>query len=184
MKAIDLRPGIGFKMDGKIFVVVNVEHRTPGNLRAFVQLKYRNAITGQILEKRFNPADDLDIVDLDRRSMEYLYSDNTGATFMDGETYDQTVIPETVLGDSLLYMRPNSSAIIVFSEDNPISIELPPAVELVVKDTTPGVKKATVTNVQKEAEMETGLRTRVPDFIEIGETLKISTADGSYMSRA
>ncbi|HYE01907.1 MAG TPA: elongation factor P [Phycisphaerales bacterium] len=184
MKAIDTRPGQGFKMDGKIFVVVGTEHRTPGNLRAFVQLKYRNAVTGQTLEKRFNPSDDIDLVDLDRRQMEYLFSDGSGATFMDTENYDQVVIPASVLGDALLYLRPNASAVVIFSENNPISLELPPAVELVVKDTSPGVKKATVTNVQKEAVMETGLKTRVPDFIEVGETVKISTEDGSYMSRA
>src|SRR5215813_5080693 len=85
MKAIDLRPGYGFKMDGKVFVITGFEHRTPGNLRAFVQLKYRNVQTGQILEKRFNPSEDVDVIDLDRRNMEYLFSDSTGATFMDTE---------------------------------------------------------------------------------------------------
>jgi elongation factor P len=184
MKAIDMRPGYGFKLDGKIFIVVGYEHRTPGNLRAFIQLKYRNVQTGQTLEKRFNPSEDLDLIDLDRRPMEYLFSDNTGATFMDAETYDQSTIPASVLGDTLKYIRPNGTCIVLFSEGNPLFVELPSAVELVVKETPPGIKGATVTNQLKEATLETGLMTRVPGFIEIGETIKVSTADGSYLSRA
>jgi elongation factor P len=184
MKAIDMRIGYGFKMDGKVFVVVGYEHRTPGNLRAFIQLKYRNVQTGQTLEKRFNPSEELDIIDLDRRPMEYLFSDNTGATFMDVENYDQSTIPESVLGDALKYLRPNAQCVVLFSEGRALFVELPASVELTVKDTPPGIPGATVTNQQKEATMETGLVTRVPAFIKVGEALKISTADGSYQSRA
>lgn len=184
MKATELRPGYGVKIDGKLWVITNFEHRTPGNLRAFIQIKIKNVISGQIVERRLGSSDDVEVIDLDRRTMEYLYSDNTGATFMDLETYDQMVIPEKVLGDALLYLRPNSQTIVIMYDGNPISIELPPAVELKITDTTPGIKKATVTNVMKEATLETGLKTRVPDFIENGETIKVSTADGSYMSRA
>jgi elongation factor P len=184
MKATELRPGYGVKIDGKLWVITNFEHRTPGNLRAFIQIKIKNVISGQIVERRLSSSDDVEVIDLDRRTMEYLYSDNTGATFMDMETYDQIVIPEQVLGDALLYLRPNSQTTVIMYDGNPISIELPPAVELKVTDTTPGIKKATVTNVMKEATLETGLKTRVPDFIEVDETIKISTADGSYLSRA
>lgn len=184
MKSIDMRIGYGFKMDGKVFIVTGYEHRTPGNLRAFIQLKYRNVQTGQTLEKRFNPGDDLEVIDLDRRPMEYLFSDNTGATFMDVENYDQTTIPSSVLGDALKFIRPNGQCVVLFSEDRPLFVELPSSVELTVKETPPGIKGATVTNQTKEATMETGLVTRVPAFIEIGETIKINTADGSYQSRA
>lgn len=184
MKAIDMRIGYGFKMDGKVFVVVGYEHRTPGNLRAFIQLKYRNVQTGQTLEKRFNPSEELDIIDLDRRPMEYLFSDNTGATFMDVENYDQSTIPEAVLGDALKYLRPNAQCVVLFSEGRALFVELPASVELTVTDTPPGIPGATVTNQLKEATMETGLVTRVPAFIKVGEALKISTADGSYQSRA
>ena len=103
---------------------------------------------------------------------------------MDTESYEQYTVSAAVLGESLLYLRPNAKTIVLLHDGRPILIELPASVELTVKDTTPGVKKATVTNVQKDAEMETGLKTRVPDFISIGETVKISTADGSYLSRA
>jgi elongation factor P len=184
MKATDLRPGYGVKIDDKLWVITNFEHRTPGNLRAFIQIKIKNVINGQIVERRLGSSDDVDVIDLDRRTMEYLYSDNTGATFMDIESYDQMVIPAKVLGDALKFLRPNSQTIVIMYDGNPISVELPPAVELTITDTTPGIKKATVTNVMKEATLETGLVTRVPDFIENGESIKIATSDGSYMSRA
>lgn len=184
MKATDLRPGYGVKMDGKLWVITNFEHRTPGNLRAFIQIKIRNVVNGAIIEKRLGSGDEVEVIDLDRRTMEYLYSDNTGATFMDTENYEQMVIPEGVLGDALKYIRPNGTTIVLLYDGNPISIELPASVELIVKDCEPGVRNATATNVMKEATMETGLKTRVPSFINTGEALKISTADGSYLSRA
>jgi len=184
MKATDLRPGYGVKMDGKLWVITNFEHRTPGNLRAFIQVKIRNVINGAIIEKRLSSSDEVEVIDLDRRPMEYLYSDNTGATFMDAENFEQMVIPASVLGDALKYIRANASTIVLLYDGNPISVELPASVELIVKECEPGVRNATATNVGKEATMETGLKTRVPSFINIGESLKISTEDGSYLSRA
>ena len=184
MKAIDLRPGNALRMDNKLFVVHTFEHRTPGNLRAFVQVKIKDVTSGQLLEKRLNPADEIEAIDLDRRQMEYLYSDGDGATFMDLEDFDQVLLTKDVLGDALLYMAPNSQAIVLMSEGNPVLVELPSAVEVTVTDTPPGIKGATATNQLKEATCDTGLKTRVPPFIEIGEKIKVSTADGSYMSRA
>ncbi len=184
MKATDLRPGYGVKLDGKLFVITVFEHRTPGNLRAFIQLKLRNVTTGQIIERRFSSSDDLEVIEIDRREFEYLYAEGKEGVFMDTESYDQMNIGPAVLGDALMFLRPNAKCIVLLNDGRPILIELPAAVELTVKDTTPSVKNATVTNVQKDAEMETGLKTRVPDFIAIGENVKISTADGSYMSRA
>lgn len=184
MQATNLRPGQGVKIDGKLFVVTGIEHRTPGNLRAFIQLKIKDVLRAQTIEKRFKPSDDVELIDLDRRQMEYLYSDNTGATFMDSENYEQVTIPADVLGDALLYLRPNATTTVLVHDANPILVELPASVELTVKACDPGVKNGTVTNVMKEAVMETGLKTRVPDFINIGEKLRINTADGGYQSRA
>jgi elongation factor P len=184
MRATELRPGLGVKMDGKFFVITNFEHRTPGNLRAFIQLKIRNVITGQIIEKRLSSADDVEVIDLDRREMEYLFSDGSGATFMDSENFDQMTIAASVLGDALKFMRPNSKCTVLLHDGNPMTIELPSAVELTVKDCPPEVKGATVTNQTKDAEMETGLMVRVPAFIKSGETLKVSTENGAYLSRA
>lgn len=184
MKAIDLRPGQGIKIDGKICVVTVFEHRTPGNLRAFVQLTYKEVSTGKSNDRRLNPADDIETAELDRREMEYLYSDNTGATFMDNETFDQIVIPAEVLGNGLLYITPNTGCTVLMHDGMPVTIELPSSVELTVTDTPPGIKGATATNQMKEATCETGLKTRVPPFIVTGEKIKVSTSDGSYQSRA
>jgi len=184
MKATDLRPGLGCKFDGKIYVITGFEHRTPGNLRAFINIKIKDAVVGRTIEKRLSSSDDVDVIDLDRREMEYLYSDSQGATFMDGETYDQVILPKDVLGDALLFLRPNAKANVLFFDSNAVSLELPPSVELTVKDCPPEVKGATVTNQTKDAEMETGLMIRVPAFIKQGETLRVSTADKSYQSRA
>ena len=184
MKATDLRPGLGCKIDGKLYVITNFEHRTPGNLRAFIQIKIKDVIQGKTIERRLGSSDDIDVVDLDRREMEYLYSDNTGATFMDKENYDQVVISPDVLGDALLFLRPNADLTVLFYDGNAISLELPPSVDLTVKDCPPEVKGATVTNQTKDATMETGHVIRVPAFIKCGETLKISTSEREYQSRA
>jgi elongation factor P len=184
MRATELRPGLGVKMDGKLFVITNFEHRTPGNLRAFIQVKIKDVLSGKTLEKRLSSSDDVEVIDLDRRPMEYLYSDNAGATFMDSENYDQLTMPADVLGDALLYLRPNTQVVVLCHDGQPISIELPMAVELTITDTPPGIKGATATARMKEATLETGLKTKVPEFIATGETIKVSTTDGSYMSRA
>lgn len=183
MKAGDLRPGNAIRIDGKVFVLHSIEHRTPGNLRAFVQIKIKDILAGNLLERRMNPAEDVEAVNLDRRTMEYLFSDSDGATFMDTEDFDQAILPKAVLGDALLYLAPNSTTTVLMLEGNPVLIELPLSVELTIADTAPGIKGATATNQLKEAVCDTGLKTRVPPFIEIGERVKISTADGSYISR-
>ncbi len=183
MKAGDLRPGNAIRMDGKVFVVHSIEHRTPGNLRAFVQIKIKDIIAGNLLERRMNPAEDVEGVALDRRTMEYLFSDSDGATFMDTEDYDQVILPKAVLGDALLYLAPNANTTVLMLEGNPVLVELPASVEVTVAETAPGIKGATATNQLKEAVCDTGLKTRVPPFIENGERIKVSTADGSYISR-
>jgi len=184
VKSQELRPGIAVRMDGNLFVVTKAEHRTPGNLRAFMQVKIKNVKTGVTLEKRLGSGEEVESVNLDRRELEYLYSDNTGAVFMDTVTYDQIALDPEVLGDALLYLKPNTSAIGLVAEEKVVSIELPKVVDLKVTQTPPGIKGATATNQLKEAELETGLKTRVPGFIGEGEIIRVSTEDGSYISRA
>jgi len=184
VKAQDLRPGSAVRIDGKLYVVTVFQHRTPGNLRAFIQAKFRDVLNGNYIEKRLASGDELESINLDRRQAEYLYKDGDGYVFMDNETFDQFTVTEAVAGDAMLYLRPNSQTGVMIFEGNAIAIELPSAVELTVAETQPGIKGATATNQLKEAVMETGLKTRVPPFIAEGEVLKISTADGSYMSRA
>ena len=183
MKANDLRPGQAIQWEGKLFVVVKTDHVKPGKGPAYIQMKAKDVVSGQHIEKRLNSSDSIEDATVDRREMEYLYSDASGATFMDLESYDQAVIPEEVLGDALLYLRPNSQTMVLCYEDRPIAIELPASVDLIVTDTPPGIKGATATNQLKEATCDTGLKTRVPPFITEGEKVKVSTEDGSYMSR-
>ena len=149
MKAIDLRPGFGIKMDGKFCVVTGYEFRNPGNLRSFVNIKFKDVQRGGVVERRFNPSDDIEVIDLDRRPMEFLYKEGEDAVFMDNDNFDQITVAASTLGDALLYLRPNSSATLLMYEGRALLVELPGSVELKVTETEPGVKNATVTNVLK-----------------------------------
>lgn len=184
MKASDLRTGRALMMDGKLYVVTQFQHVTPGNLRAFVQIKCKCIKDGSAIEKRLRSTEEVEQAFVDRREMEYLYSDTSGLILMDKETYDQVTIPAELVGDSMLYLKPNTTVVALFSEGNVIAVDLPNVVDLEVAETAPAIKGATATNQLKEAIMETGLKTRVPPFINIGDTLRISTEDGSYLSRA
>lgn len=184
MRASDIRRGQAVVIDGKLFVVTNADHNTPGNLRAKVQFKLRDVTKGTILDKRVGATDDIETTNLDSRKVEYLYSDNEGHVLMDLETFDQSTIAKEVFGDDILYLKPNTEMTAMYHEGKIVSYELPKTVDLQVKDTQPSIKGSTATNQLKEAEMETGLRTRVPGFIEIGEVLRISTETGGYLSRA
>ncbi len=184
MRASDVRRGQAVVIDGKLFVVTGADHNTPGNLRAKVQFKLRDVSKGTILDKRVGATDDVDVVNLDRRIVEYLYSDNTGHVIMDTENYDQNTIPKEVFGDDILYLKPNTQIQALFHDGKIVSYELPKTVDLEVTDTPPGIKGATATNQLKDATLETGLKTRVPPFIEIGETIRVSTETGEYLSRA
>ena len=184
LKINELRAGMAIEMDGRVLVVLRTDHVKPGKGPAYVQAKMKDIAVGGVMERRFNSSDTVEQVMVDRREMEYLYSDPSGATFMDLEDYDQNIIAADLLGDALMYIKPNTTLTVLCHDGNPISVELPAAVELTITDTTPQVKGTTATNQLKEATCETGLKTRVPPFIEIGELVKISTEDGSYMSRA
>jgi len=184
MRASDVRRGQAVIIDGKLFVVTNADHNTPGNLRAKVQFKLRDVGKGTIMDKRVGATDDIETTTLDNRKVEYLYSDNDGHVVMDIETYDQQAIPREIFGDDILYLKPNTQLSAMFHEGKVVSYELPKTVDLQVTDTQPGIKGATATNQMKDAELETGLKTRVPPFIEVGEIIRISTETGEYMSRA
>jgi len=184
MKANDLKPGQAINQDGQIWIVTKTEHVKPGKGGAFVQAKIKSMKTGSVQEKRFRSSDDVDGITLDRRELEYLYTDNTGAIFMDSETYEQTILPADVLGDALYYCKPNEKVIGLHYGPKVLSIELPAMVELEVVDAPPGIKNATATSVMKEAKMETGLIVKVPEFINIGDRIRVNTDSGEYQSRA
>ncbi len=184
MRASDIRRGQAVKIDGKLFVVTNADHNTPGNLRAKVQFKLRDVMKGTIQDKRVGATDDIETTSLDARQVEYLYSDNEGHVLMDLETYDQQTIPKEVFGNDILYLKPNTQLTAHVHDGKVLTYDLPKTVDLKITDTAPGIKGATATNQQKDATLETGLKTRVPPFIEVGETVRSSTDNGNYMSRA
>ena len=184
MKANDLRKGMALIFEGKLYVCVQATHMTPGNLRAFVQAKLKSPTDGTSIDRRLRSTDELDQAFLDRRQMEYLYSDNTGHVLMDNQTYDQITASDDLIGEAIKFFKPNTPLTVLTHEGNVVTIELPKSVDLAVTDTTPTPKGATATNQLKEATLETGLKTRVPPFIEVGELVRISTEDGSYVSRA
>lgn len=184
MKANEIRPGTALSVSGKLYVVTKIGHVKPGKGPAYIQAKMRAVDGSGMKEQRFSGAEVVDGVTLDRRDMEFLYDNGTGGgIFMDTTDYDQVELSKELLDDTLLYLAPNSSCMVLFNGETPIAIELPSAVTLTIADTAPGIKGATATNQLKEAECDTGLKTRVPPFITIGEKVRISTEDGSYMSR-
>jgi len=184
VKANDLRKGMAITLDGKLYVCVQATHVTPGNLRAFVQVKLKSPIDGTSTDKRLRSTDDIEQAFLDRRDMEYLYSDNTGHILMDNQTYDQITASDELIGEAIKFFTPNTPLTVLAHEGNVIGLELPKSVELAVTDTTPTPKGATVMNQLKVAVLETGLKTRVPPFIEVGDIVRINTDDGSYIARA
>jgi elongation factor P len=183
MKANDLRVGMAVTIDGKLYVCVQAAHVTPGNLRAFVQAKLKCLADGVIIEKRLRSTEELEQAFLDRREMEYLYSDSTGHILMDTQTFDQATVSDELIGEFIKFFRPNTKLVALLYNEQVAAIELPKVVELTVTETTPVPRGATVTNQMKDAVLETGLRTRVPPFITTGETVRISTEDGSYLAR-
>src|SRR5437588_10940213 len=184
MRASDVKKGQAVIMDGKLYVVTSADHNTPGNLRAKVQFKMRDVGKGTIQDKRVGATDDIETTTLDTRDVEYLYSDNEGHVLMDLESYEQDTIPKEVFGDDIKYLKPNTQLKALFHDGKIVSYEMPKTVDLKVTDTQPAIKGATATNQQKDAELENGLKTRVPPFIEIGEVVRISTESGGYLSRA
>lgn len=184
MQANGLRPGMVIKFNNELHSVLTATHRTPGNLRAFVQVKMRNLRNGSSFEHRYASTDSVDRVSLDEQEMEYLYAERDDYYFMNTETYDQIHLSADLLGDAVNYLIANLKVDVTFFEGNPISVELPPAVDMTVIETEPGLKGATVSNVTKPAKMETGLVVGVPAFINEGEKIKVSTVDGSYLARA
>jgi elongation factor P len=179
-----LRPGMVVVFNKELHTVFKMEHRTPGNLRGFVQAKMRNFRTGSMIEHRFSSEDKVEKASLDEQSMEYLYSDSEGYHFMNIETYDQMHLSEELLGDAVNFLIANLKVSVQFYDGKPLSVDLPPSVTLTVVETEPGIKGATVSNVTKPAKLETGLVVQVPPFIVEGEKIRVSTAESAYLERA
>jgi elongation factor P len=182
--ATQLRPGMIIKHNNDLHSVFSVEHRTPGNLRAFIQAKLRNVRTGAMFEHRFRSPDPIERVVVDEVDMEFLYSDGDDYYFMNTESYEQTHLKRDTLGDAVEYLTPNLQIKVEFYDNKAVGIELPQTVELTVVQTEPGLKSATASSVTKPAKLETGLVVQVPPFINEGEKIRVDTAEGAYLSRA
>jgi elongation factor P len=178
-----MRPGMVIKFKDDLHLVFSVEHRTPGNLRAFIQAKLRNVRTGAMFVERFRSPDPIDRVIVDEVKMEFLYNDGDDYYFMD-ESFEQTMLKRETLGDAVDYLLPNLTIAVSFHDGKAVGIELPLVVEMTVVETEPGIKSATASSVTKPAKLETGLVVQVPPFINEGEKIRVDTAEGAYMSRA
>jgi len=179
-----LRPGMVVLFNKELHTVFKMEHRTPGNLRGFVQAKMRNFRSGSMIEHRFSSEDKVEKASLDEQPMEYLYDDGEFFYFMNTETYEQMHLTKELLGDATDFLIPNLKVKVLFYEGSPLSVDLPPTVDLKVIETEPGIKGATVSNVTKPAKLETGLVVQVPPFIVEGEMIRVSTSEGAYQERA
>ena len=182
--ATQLRPGMIIKHNNDLHAVFSVEHRTPGNLRAFIQAKLRNLRTGAMFEHRFRSPDPIEKIVVDEMEMEFLYADGDDYYFMNTVTFEQIHLNKDVLGDATDYLTANLQIKVEFYDGKAVGVELPQTVELTVVETEPGLKSATASNVTKPAKLETGVVVQVPPFINEGEKIRVDTAEGAYLSRA
>jgi elongation factor P len=184
MQATQIRPGMVIKYNNELYSIFSMVHRTPGNLRAFVQVRMRNLRSGSMMDNRFSSTDNIERAILDEQEMEYLYDDGEYYYFMNTETFEQMHLTREILGDAVDYLIPQLKVHVEFYEGKPMSVELPPSVDMTVMETEPGLKGASVSNVTKPAKMETGLVVQVPPFINEGEKIRVSTSEGAYQERA
>ena len=182
--ANDIRRGQVIKYNGNPHLIIETTHRTPGNLRAFVQVKMRNLIYGKSLDQRFSSSENVEVLHTERRNLEFSYVDRDAFAFMDPDTFETVELSAELIGDSKNYLMPNGMVEVLYVDGKALTVDLPPSVVLEVTESAEGIKGDTASNVQKPATLETGLVVQVPLFIKEGEKLKISTTDGSYMGRA
>ena len=183
IQATQLRPGMVIKFNNELHTVFTMTHRTPGNLRGFVQVKMRNLRSGSMFEHRFSSVDVVDKAILEEVEMEYMYDDGEFFYFMNTETYEQTHLTKDTLGGGTEFLIPNLKVKVEYYEGKPISVELPATVDMKVVETEPGIKGASVSNVGKPAKMETGLVVSVPQFVNEGDVIRVSTSEGTYSER-
>jgi elongation factor P len=179
----DIGVGSVIRYNGELCQIVEYMHRTPGNLRAFYQAKMRNLKSGKLVENRFRSGEEVEVVRIDYRMLQYIYPEGENIVCMDNETFEQIYIPESLLGDSLKFLKEGMEVKISFEGDNPILAEAPTFVELEITYTEPGVKGDTATNTLKPATLETGAVVNVPLFVNQGEKIKIDTRTSSYVER-
>ncbi len=184
MKASELKKGMIIKEGNDFCIVVDIEHRTPGNLRAIYQTTIKNILSGKITNKRYSPADSVEKADLESKKVQYLYKDQSGFNFMDMSTYESVTLGDEMVGQAKDYLKENLEVEILYYEHRPISIDIPVSVALKVVESAPGAKGDTSGKAMKPAKLETGLVVNVPLFIEEGETVMVDTRSGDYLGRA
>ncbi len=184
ISAGDFRNGSTFEMDGNVVTIIEFQHVKPGKGAAFVRTKIRNVISGSVVERTFNPNDKYPTAFIERKDMQYLYSDADLYYFMDLESYDNIPINASVLGDNFKFVKENMECKVLSYKGSVFGVEPPNFVDLLITHTEPGVKGDTATNVTKPATVETGAEVRVPLFINEGELIQIDTRTGEYMGRA
>ena len=184
VSAGDFKNGVTFEMDGNVFQVIEFQHVKPGKGAAFVRTKMKNVITGAVIERSFSPTDKFDSAFIERKDMQYSYSDGDLYYFMDMESFDMVPLNKEVLPDSFKFVKEEMMCKLCSFKGKVFSVEPPTFVELEVTDTDPGFAGNTATNTLKPATLETGAEIKVPLFIEVGEIIKIDTRTGEYLSRA
>ena len=184
IQATKLRKGMLFKLDNDLFRALDVQHVTPGNLRGFVRVKARNIRSGTLADNKLRSEDLVERATLDERAMQYMYNDGTDYYFMDTDTFEQIHISSEALGDSVNYLLAEMVIQVEFYGSEPVGIELPQTVDLLVEETTPAIKGATASAQLKPATLETGLVVQVPPFVNTGDKIRVSTETGEYMARA
>lgn len=184
LSAGDFRNGSTFEMDGNVVTIVEFQHVKPGKGAAFVRAKIKNVMTGAVTERTFNPSDKYQEAFIERREMQYLYSDGDLYYFMDNETFEQIPINASVLGSNFKFVKENMVCKVLSYKGSVFGVEPPLFVELLVTDTEAGFKGDTATNATKPAKLETGAEIKVPLFIEEGDMIRIDTRTGEYLERA
>jgi elongation factor P len=182
--AIDLRRGMAVMHNGEVCVVVETQHRTPGNLRAFVQASLRSVRTGKSSDVRFSSTERVEVVPLFARKMEFSYKDGQDFVFTDPEDFETVTLSAEVVGDAKNYLVDNTPVTVTFVEDRAVQIDLPASVALTVSEAPEGIRGDSANNVQKSVTLETGISVQVPLFITTGERVKVDTRTGKYMERA
>jgi elongation factor P len=179
----DLKNGMVLDLDGELWTVTEFQHVKPGKGPAFVRTKLKHVLSGKTLDKTFNAGVKVDTATVDKREMQFLYKEGDAFVFMDNENYDQFHVPEATVGSAANYMLENTNAIVGMHEGNPLYVELPASVELVISYTEPGVQGDRSTGGTKPATLETGAQVQVPLFITTGEKVKVDTRSGDYLGR-
>jgi elongation factor P len=180
----DMRPGQTLELNGTLFTIVSYQHVKPGKGQAFVKTKLKNVKTGAVVDRTFRADEKVDLAVLDKREMQYLYSDQAGLVFMDNESFEQIHVDPNLLGGAVKFLRDGTTCLVPVYEGTPVGAEMPPAVELAITETEPGLKGDRVAGALKAATVETGAVVQVPLFIETGERIKVDTRTGEYISRA